>query len=243
MNQNICSHLAQFSSRSGDAAGDGRQPGEGMVVEVARNDIDRYPWLEERADDLVRNFLYQAFIEQLVSRPDAIRSYADWAVGIGARAVAMLLVSRPHGGEALREWHPAGMPLPDREVLRHLLEMTDGSDIRAWLALAFQGIPGLFEATETLLLSYAALVRTEWARLDRARRRHPDTPLPDDIEVGPILPRLDIPLEVRIERAVEAIECREGNYKVIATRYRVGQKRLLRVLHERGLNRPRGGRA
>ncbi len=98
-------------------------------------------------------------------------------------------------------------------------------------------------ATETLLLSYAVLVRTAWARLDRTQHQHLDTPLPDNIEVGPILPQLNIPLEIRIERAVEAIECREGNYKVIATRYRVGQKRLLRVLHERGLNRPRGGRA
>ena len=211
---------------------------------MARNGIDRYPWLEERDEDLGGNFLYQAFIEQLVYRPDAIRSYADWAVAIGARAVATLVVLRPHGSEALRERQPVGMPLPDREILRRLLETTDGLDIRTWLSFAFQGIPGLFEATETLLLSYAELVRAEWARLDRARRRHPDTPLPDDIEVGPILPRLNIPLEVRINRAIEAMEYREGNYnKVIAARYRVGQKRLLRVLHERGLNRPRGGRS
>lgn len=210
---------------------------------VARNGIERHPWLEERNEDLGGNFLYQAFIEQLVYRPDAIRSYADWAVAIGARAVATLLVSRPHGGDALRARHPAEMPLPDREILRRLLETTDTPDIRAWLSFAFQGIPGLFEATETLLLSYAELVRAEWARLDRARRRHPDTPLPDDIEVGPILPRLNIPLEVRIDRAIDAMEYREGNYKVVAARYGVGQKRLLRVLHERGLNRPRGGRS
>lgn len=212
-----------------------------MVVGVARNGIDRYPWLEERADDLVGNFLYQTFIEQLVYRPDAIRSYADWAVAIGARAVATLVVSRPHGRKTLRERHPVGMPLPDREVLHQLLETTEGADVVSWLAFAFQGIPGLFEATETLLLSYSELVRAEWARLDRSRRQHPDTPLPDDIEVGPILPRLNIPLDIRIERAIEAVEAREGNYKAIATRYRVGQKRLLRVLHERGLNRPRGG--
>lgn len=213
------------------------------MVGVAWNGIDRYPWLEERDEDLAGNFLYQTFIEQLVYRPDSIRAYADWSVGIGARAVATLFVSRPHGSEALRERHPVGMPVPDREILRHLLETTDDLDVRAWLALAFQGIPGLFEATETLLLAYAALVRAEWARLDRARRRHPDTPLPDDIKVGPILPRLNIPLDIRIERAIEAVEAREGSYKVIATRYRVGQKRLLRVLHERGLNRPRGGRS
>ncbi len=113
-----------------------------MVVDVARNGIDQCLWLEERADDLVGNFLYQAFIEQLVSRPDAIRSYADWAVGVGAGVVATLLVSRPHGGEALRERHPAGMLLPDREMLRHLLEITNSGDIRAWLSFAYQGIPG-----------------------------------------------------------------------------------------------------
>ncbi|HLI51550.1 MAG TPA: hypothetical protein VKU87_07110 [Thermomicrobiaceae bacterium] len=68
-----------------------------------------------------------------------------------------------------------------------------------------------------------------------------DTPLPDDLEVGPVLPRLSPPDALCLERAVDAVIAGEGNYKEIAARYHVGQKRLLKILHKRGINRRRGG--
>src|SRR5690606_27072881 len=136
-----------------------------------------------------------------------------------------------------------GFPLPSREILLQLCDQVpDGEhEAASWLAFSLRGTPGLLEATETLLIEYANAVRAERTRRSKAGQYFVDTPLPDDHEVGPLLSRLMIPESTRIDRAIEAILAYEGNYKDVAARFGIGQKRFLKILHDRGLSRRPGG--
>lgn len=200
-------------------------------------------WRREQRRDLTDNVLYQTFGGQLFFSQYPIRNYGDWSLYIAAKAVAALVTTRPNGVELLREQHASTTPILARQTLIRLRERAEASrcESETWLAALFHGVPDLFEAAEALLIAYAKRVRAERARLSRTGRPYSDTPLPDDPEVGPILPRLRPSDALRIERAVEAVQAGEGNYKAIAARYHIGQKRLLKVLQERGINRPRGG--
>ena len=201
--------------------------------------VDVMRWQREKRDDVVTNFFYSEWVEQLGVR-NPIRTYGTYALFVACRAVLYGLTSTGTLAQALREKHPRHLPFPEREKALAFKNRDDyeATDWVWYLANVEQDVPGTFEAAQTLLINYSDLARAE-------RQANPDmvveSPLPDDpIETG-ASQRMEVPEETRIEQAISAYTAREGNYKDIADKYGLARHAFRKVLKDRGLSRSRGG--
>ena len=196
-------------------------------------------WKEEQRKDVTDNYLYQEWLEQLDTR-DPIRTFASYAVYVSAKSAIELLTTHRDGITVLRQYHPNHLPLPMREKALALKQLPEYDPQNpAWfVAHAFALVPGLWDVAQTLQEQYGNVVRAE-----RVVQQMDDTsPLPDDPEDESIPKQIIIPMEQRIENAIQAVLAEEGDTDSIAQKYGVPQKQFRSILRERNLMPSRGGR-
>jgi len=206
--------------------------------EILRNQtfgVSRQRWDKDKHTDVIENFLYNEYVEQLDGR-DPIRTFPSYVMFICAKAVIALLTTHKAGAEALRRLHPKDQPLPLREkaiAFKDQMEYDDADPVW-YVGHVFQQVPGTWEAVQTLQLHYGDIVRAE----------HESTaetgPLPDDPLGATLETRYKTPEELRIEAAVAAFEAGEGSGDQLAKVYSVPRDKLRAELRERGLAK-RGG--
>ena len=197
--------------------------------------VSRQQWEREKHTDVIENFLYSEYVEQLSCR-DPIRTFPAYAMFICAKAVISLLTTHKGGEEALRRVHPKDQPLPLRSkaiAFKDRLEY-DAHDPDWFMANVFKEVPGTWEAIQTLQLHYGDIVRAEHETVEEAG------PLPDDPLGATLETRYKTPEELRIEAAVVAFEAGEGSGDTLAKVYSVPRDKLRFALRERGLAK-RGG--
>lgn len=197
--------------------------------------VSRQQWEREKHTDIIENFLYSEYVDQLDSR-DPIRTFPAYAMFVCAKAVIALLTTHKGGEEALRRLHPKDQPLPLREkaiAFKSQIDYTT-TDPDWFLSHVFAEVPGTWEAVQTLQLHYGDIVRAEHETVEEAGV------LPDDPLGATLATRYKTPEELRIEAAVTAFEAGEGSGDKLAKVYSVSRDKLRKELRERGLAK-RGG--
>lgn len=200
--------------------------------------VSRQFWEREKHADMVNNFLYQEWLEQLDSR-SAVRTYAAYAMFTSAKAVIAVLTTHRNGEEQLRRMHPAHLPLPMREKAIDFKNQIDYDPFDAdwFLAHVFAEVPGVWDACQTLQLHYSDFVRgAQFASLEPVI----ETELPDDPIGESLSNRYELNEEIRIEAAVTAYLAGEGSADTLFQQYNVPRDTLRQVLRDRGLSK-RGG--
>lgn len=187
--------------------------------------------------DVKDNFLYEEWLRQS-RRPDGIKTYAAYAIFTCLRAAFVLMTSKP-GADQLIETFYSG-ELPDREALLKIGEAIDitsptNNEVMSWLI----AVPNMMEMAEALILHYSDFVRAE--RVDKSDGPVLHSPLPDDPLEASLPDRYEIPLDVRINNAVEAYKAKEGSADKVARKYGIPQKQFRQVLQDRQLIGSRGG--
>jgi hypothetical protein len=197
--------------------------------------VSRQQWDREKHKDVIENFLYNEYVDQLDGR-DPIRTFPAYAMFVCAKAVIALLTTHKAGEEALRRLHPKDQPLPLREKAIAFKEQIDYdvNDPDWFMAHVFVEVPGTWEAIQTLQLHYGDIVRAEHETVEEAGV------LPDDPIGATLETRYKTPEELRIEAAITAFEAGEGSGDNLAKVYSVPRDKLRLALRERGLAK-RGG--
>lgn len=188
-------------------------------------------WFKEARKDIMENFLYQEFKEQLDS-PNPIRTFSFYATFVSTKAVINLLTEHTEGIETLQSIHPEHLPMPTREnaLAFKSSEWYDETDPIWYLSCVYISVPGVWEAAQTLQLHYGELARFY-------RTEEDESQLPDYLfEVG-----MEVTEDTLIEVAVQAYLAEEGSADDIAGEYGIGQKRFRKELRNRGIMISHGG--
>lgn len=187
-------------------------------------------WFKEARRDIMENFLYQEFVEQL-SSPKPIRTFSAYAMFVAVKGVINLLTEHKDGVEALRSISPVGELFPSREdaiAFKNTISYDDTNPV--WFLAGALLIPGIWEAAQTLQIHYGELARFY-------RTEEDGTQLPDyQFEIG-----MEVTEDTLIEVAVQAYLAEEGSADDIAAEYGIGQKRFRKELRSRGIMISHGG--
>lgn len=190
-------------------------------------------WHMDRQQDVMDNFLYHEWRQQLDSR-HPIRTYSLYSLYVATKAALALVSSTHERSQTLRDRHPRALPFPDREKAVRFRELAAVEDSHNWtwfLSNVGVEVPGIFEAAETLLTNYGDIVRAA------QHTSSSDTPttIPDD-PAKSVVSDADM-----LELAISAYLAEEGNFIEVAKKYGIPKHRFRTTLIERGLIRSRGG--
>lgn len=205
-----------------------------VAAEYASIPLDAVPEMVHPRQDTVDNFLYNEWFEQR-NRVNGIQAFASYAVFVSAKAVISLLTEHMADVRTTME-----IPFPNmREDALRFKQRDDYDETNPvwYLSHVFVDVPGSWEASQTLQLIYGDMVRVE----RRVRDVDEPTVLPDDPLDKTLETRYDLPEDIRIDAAIQAVLGDEGTVDQIATQYGIGQKRFRRILKELDLMPSRGG--
>lgn len=208
--------------------------------ETVTRGVSRQRWEQEKYQDMVDNYLYQEWLDQLNSR-EAIRTFSAYATFVSAKAVISLLTTHKNGEEQLRQMHPTYLPIPMREkaiAFKNQIDY-DPHDVNWYIGHVFGEVPGTWEAAQTLQQHYGDFVR---ATQDAHDGPVIPTELPDDPVGMGLADRYKLPEDIRMEAAVKAFEAGEGNTRQLGKQYGVPREKLRDTLRERGILKHGGDR-
>lgn len=193
--------------------------------------------IAQNRKDVKDNFLYNEWMRQS-RRPDGMKVYATYALFTCLRAALILMLAKPGANGLIPTFYTG--ELPDREELLKISEWND-THLPKWHEVMGKllMVPNMLELAEALMLHYADFVRAE--RVDKAGGPVLHSPLPDDPLEQSLPDRYEIPMDIRIESAVQSYIAKEGSADKIATKYEIPQKQFRQVLQDRQLIGSRGG--
>lgn len=198
---------------------------------------ERVVRIAQNRKDVKDNFLYEEWLRQS-RKPDGIKTYAVYALQTGLKSAFVLMTSKPGSDELIRSFYQGH--LPDREGLLKIGELMDITSMSQEEVMgALISFPYMLDMAEALIIHYADFVRSE--RVDKSDGPVLHSPLPDDPLEKTLPDRYDIPEDVRFKNGLQAYLAKEGNYRTIAKKYNLPEKRFLRYLQDEGVIQPRGG--
>lgn len=207
---------------------------------VDPQDDPRYlRYVEEMQADVLNNFLYDLYLEQLFDEgAEAISpSYPTFSLVIALKAALTLVATRPGLCEDLG--------ITDRQfrddAVTYLDQLTRGlhpyRDAPEFIASIMYEVPALFGVAERILAAYETAVTAE-RRAARSRGEWTDdTPLPSDADFEA---DRRVEREMLLERALVMVSTSSEPLKSIAKTYGVGHVQLSAEAKRRGINRPHG---